>query len=208
MLDTRCAASAHLLDELRAELRSFQRTSDKPIVLDPGQGSTATRAVAGVLRDGFGLRVSHFPWHLLRLKAPPHEYGKLNWPKLLEPYDALLDVPIPELLPWLLAAFPNARIVHTTREPLDWARSRAVHHSFYPKPLSGLRAPRVDNGIALAHGSSVPLPGPLTAFCDGAWRGAVFSGTTQVCALARLVSFLGRSLGQSLDHLQQCGLRT
>ena len=143
MLDTLCAPTTRLLDELRAELRSVQRTSDRPIVLDPGQGSTATRVVSSVLRDGFGLRVAHFASHLLRLQAPPYKYGLLDWPKLLGPHDAVLDLPIPELLPWLLAAFPNALIVHTTREPLDWARSRATHHPNSPKPLSGLCAPRV-----------------------------------------------------------------
>jgi len=74
------------------------------------------------------LRVAHFASHLLRLQAPPYKYGLLDWPKLLRPHDAFLDVPIPELLPWLLAAFPRMRS-SCTRRASRWTGHGAVQRT-------------------------------------------------------------------------------
>ena len=45
---------------------------------------------------------------------------------------------VPIYLPWLLKAFPRAKIILTIRNPMQWAKSRYVNHEFSPAPLHGL----------------------------------------------------------------------
>ena len=77
---------------------------------------------------------------MLLVKASPSNYSRVNWAKWLSCCDAFLDDPIPQLFPWLFAAFPNARVVHTTRDPVAWVQSRMRNHPGAPLPLSGLYA--------------------------------------------------------------------
>ena len=53
----------------------------------------------------------------------------------LEATDALLDTPSMELFFELLAAFPNAKVVLTAREPTAWARKRRARHPYDRAPL-------------------------------------------------------------------------
>ena len=75
-------------------------------VLAPGQGTTGSRTLARVLSD-FRMRVVHFnaPPAMLLVKASPSNYSRVNWAKWLSCCDAFLDDPIPQLFPWLFAAF-------------------------------------------------------------------------------------------------------
>ena len=96
------------------------------------EGTTATTDLAMTLGYRFGLRVVHFNDKALMsviANTRPEEYVDLDLPRLLSPYDAVLDTPFPQIFPWLLAAFPNARVLHTVRDPQAWVASRLAHHS-------------------------------------------------------------------------------
>ena len=126
------------LQNLRAALKAENKTSDRALVIGPGEGTTATRTLAHILKDAFGLRVLH--WHLFDregskkhaadallhelARVPPAEYHQIDWISLMEPFDAVLDTPIPNIFPFLYAAFPNARIVHTVRAADEWVHTR------------------------------------------------------------------------------------
>ena len=137
---------------LRRALEKKNRTSSRPLVVCPGQGSTATHTLAYALQHAFGMRVLHWRWpqshgggalldpilHALNKSAP----DAVDWVRLLSPFDAVLDEPIPSMFPFVLAAFPNARVLHTVRPTDEWLRSR-VQHKPSPAPLSAWFAPRI-----------------------------------------------------------------
>ena len=85
--------------------------------------------------------------------AEPHEYAEIDLPRRLHKFDAILDTPVPQLFPFLLAAFPNARVVHTVRDSMDWVKARTRRHS--PKPgaalLSSLGKARIPMLLSLIH---------------------------------------------------------
>ena len=140
------------LQNLRTALKAENKTSDRALVICPGDGTTASRTLAHVLKDAFGLRVLH--WHLFDregskthavdallhelARVPPAEYHQIDWVSLMEPFDAVLDTPIPSIFPFLYAAFPNARIVHTVRAADEWVRTRGKRAKLLaPVPFSG-----------------------------------------------------------------------
>ena len=140
------------LQNLRAALKAENKTSDRALVIGPGEGTTATRTLAHILKDAFGLRVLH--WHLFDregskkhaadallhelARVPPAEYHQIDWISLMEPFDAVLDTPIPNIFPFLYAAFPNARIVHTVRAADEWVHTRTKRAKLLaPVPFSG-----------------------------------------------------------------------
>lgn len=116
-----------VLTELRAEMGTRGLVSQRALVIVPGEGTTATRALAAIFR-GLGLRTCHFcsmdGYRAHIYQASPHEYVHLDFVRALRDYDAILDTPAPQLFPYLLAAFPNARVVHTVRDSLDWVEAR------------------------------------------------------------------------------------
>lgn len=131
---------------LRQELAAAGRLSTRPLVINAGAGHTGTRTLSSLLRQ-FGKRVLH--WNtgdpklaLMRVlgAVEPEEYSKINFVELLANYDAVLDMPVTQFFPYILAAFPRARVLHTVRDPLDWVTSRARHWLGAPKPFAALQA--------------------------------------------------------------------
>jgi len=138
---------------LRQELTAANRTSQRTLVVGAGEGTTGTRSLAAGLRM-LGMRVLH--WSdpgLMELLAQtePENYVDLDFVQLLYKYDAVLDLPIAQFFPYILAAFPMARVIHTVRDPLEWTirRASAERHHFTnsnmtdsgdPKPLVALHA--------------------------------------------------------------------
>ena len=83
--------------------------------------------------------------------------------------DALLDTPSMELFFDLLATFPNARVVITARNPMEWALSRRARHPTdraplfellgFDAPVSALSAEQAAAALAMWHkavAASVP----------------------------------------------------
>lgn len=131
---------------LQQELAAAGRLSTRPLVINAGAGHTGTRTISSVLRE-FGMRVLHWTsgdpkLELMRVlgAVEPEEYSKINFVKLLANYDAVLDMPVVQFFPYILAAFPRARVLHTVRDPRDWAESRARHYLGAPKPFAALQA--------------------------------------------------------------------
>ena len=69
--------------------------------------------------------------------APPVDLAKARSLDLrfLAATDALLDTPTMEIFFEVLASFPNARVVLTLRDPLEWAASRRERHPTDRSPL-------------------------------------------------------------------------
>lgn len=114
------------LHELHEYMAHHNRTSERPLIIGAGEGRTGTRSVAVALRE-MGLRVMHWnsvAQNLLRLS--PTQLADVDWPERLASYDAVLDTPIPDLTPFLLAAFPNARVILTERDALEWSTRRSA----------------------------------------------------------------------------------
>lgn len=116
------------VEQLRTDLRATGLVSNRPLVLCAGEGTTATRSIADALR-GLGLRTLHFddtPVISTLLTADPALYSEIDFPRLLAGFDAVSDMPIPQFFPFLLAAFPNARVLHSVRDPLEWVIKRST----------------------------------------------------------------------------------
>ena len=114
--------------ELRARLKEQGFTSDRPIVIGAGEGTTGTRTLH-TLTKNLGLRTVHCMYcrnsHLYEKESGarmiaihPSNYSTTDWPAFLTKFDAIFDTPVAELFPVLIAAFPNARVV----------RGRALNH--------------------------------------------------------------------------------
>jgi hypothetical protein len=145
------------------------RTSDRPLILGAGEGTTATTALQDILHKAFGLRVLHYltPSPLTKerrqdgkrtvmkvLTTSPNDFARLNLKQLIGDYDAILDTPTTQIFPFLLAAFPRARVIHTVRDSLAWVKSRSANHAGAPKPLAGLQG-RI---LARPHGAQSIRP--------------------------------------------------
>ncbi|KAH6672390.1 hypothetical protein B0J14DRAFT_701458 [Halenospora varia] len=50
-------------------------------------------------------------------------YGRVEFDKLLGNYDAVTDCPCANFAEELIAAYPNAKVILTTREPDGWVKS-------------------------------------------------------------------------------------
>jgi hypothetical protein len=77
------------------------------------------------------------------LQTDPSHYAEVNFHALFAGYDAVADMPIPQLFPFILAAFPNALVIHSLRDPFEWVERRSSMQGLGPgpaKPLSGLFA--------------------------------------------------------------------
>ena len=59
----------------------------------------------------------HYNLRLTQLLSTyaPERYAELDWPSLLSGQDAVMDEPYTQFFPFILAAFPNARVLHTVR---------------------------------------------------------------------------------------------
>ena len=128
---------------LRAKLKEQGFTSDRPIVIGAGEGTTGTRTLTKLSHD-LGLRAAHCLICTADLSKigrrmtaiHPSNYSTTNWPAFLTKYDAVFDTPVSALFPVLFAAFPNARVVHSVRASLEWSMRRDEKHRRGPGPLA------------------------------------------------------------------------
>ena len=156
---------------LQIPVAAAPKISSHPLLIGASPGTTGTMSLYYALKQ-LGLSVVHYsrqynastgleatsysegggPVPLLRplfhdtQPAPPVNLQFANTADLtfLEATDALIDTPSMELFFSLLAAFPQARVVITAREPLAWAASRSARHPSDRAPLFhllGLHAP-------------------------------------------------------------------
>ena len=126
-----------------ARLKEQGFTSDRPIVIGAGEGTTGTRTLTKLSHD-LGLRAAHCLICTADLSKigrrmtaiHPSNYSTTNWPAFLTKYDAVFDTPVSALFPVLFAAFPNARVVHSVRASLEWSMRRDEKHRRGPGPLA------------------------------------------------------------------------
>ena len=79
-------------------MRSRGHVSERALVIGPGEGTTATRTLADAFQ-ALGLRTCHMcksEFTRTVLEAEPSAYATLDFPSLLEDYDAVVDTPIPQ----------------------------------------------------------------------------------------------------------------
>ena len=142
-LSAACAVSGFdAASALSRELAVRGRTSLRRLIVGAGEGTSGTSSLARVLVEHFRLRVMHadsspLAWETLARMASvePSEYGGIDFVRLLEPFDAVLDTPVAQLFPFILAAFPRARVLHTVRDAHDWVAHRSEFRGT-PKPFA------------------------------------------------------------------------
>ncbi|KAE8349467.1 P-loop containing nucleoside triphosphate hydrolase protein [Aspergillus coremiiformis] len=124
-------------------------TRVKPMrILCLGLTRTGTNSLATALR-----KLGYNPYHGSEcFKNPPRDfnlwiealqsnqatrpYGREEFDRLLGPYDACLDIPAAILWKDLYAAYPDAKVILTTRDPESWWRSMdATLFRFIRTPL-------------------------------------------------------------------------
>ena len=66
------------------------------------------------------------------MQVDPNRVDKFNF-DVYKGVEAVFDTPTATYLPFLLKAYPNAKIIYTKREALGWMASR-VGHPRAPKP--------------------------------------------------------------------------
>ena len=127
---------------LRREYASRGRVSARALIVGAGEGDSGTASL-NVALQSLGVRTHHYDLRLTKLLSTfePESYASLDWPELLRGYDAVVDQPHTQFFPLIFAAFPNARVLHTVREPLEWVSRRSHRHGgIAPKPVSSLLA--------------------------------------------------------------------
>jgi hypothetical protein len=119
------------VSSMRASMRASGHVSHRPIVIAAGRGATGTSALSALLTEAFGIaRRSNLAADVGQLS--PAQLLGTDWPAMVDGVDLLADEPIGDVFPYLLAAFPHAKVIHTVREPSQWVGHR-VHE---PKPFA------------------------------------------------------------------------
>jgi hypothetical protein len=129
----------------------------RPLVLLAGQGATGTGTYAWAVQQ-LGLAVGHWDeflcpdsmgiaectrrehaWTSFRRAIwalKPSELATFDYCGALKDLDAVADVPIAQLLPFLYAAHEDARVVLTVQNSVEWYRQRAQeHHGVHAAPF-------------------------------------------------------------------------
>jgi hypothetical protein len=122
----------------------------RPTILGAGWGTSGTRSLASALSD-FGFNTGHCsrytntsggsyticPLLLCKLhgelekRLARYRLGNCTDPSLFRVFDgldAVADTPVPHFFPYLLRAYPDARVILTRRDPDAWYKSRSANH--------------------------------------------------------------------------------
>ena len=131
------AVGYNALHRLNEWMRKKQLVSYRRIIINPGEGSTGTSALTALLREAFGINRFANERENIEL-IPPSKFATTNWSHIFKGADAIVDEPTAQIFPFLLAAFPNALVVHTVQEPLKWTQRRQAGA---PRPFASYFAP-------------------------------------------------------------------
>ena len=132
----------------------------RPFVIGAGFGRTGTMSMKKALRQLLGAPIYHFdellwrPDHVAAWHALLHDDAPIDWRWLYADYSATLDYPFNLYWREMLAAFPDAKVLLTVREPERWHASiatmlrllRTLEWALWPLPYG-----RRVLGVALYH---------------------------------------------------------
>ena len=136
------------------------RVSSKVMIIGAGLGTTATRNIARWISSARAppLLITHWKgvlgtpkgfvdaattaaaWrkvHGQLMALPPKRHATFDY-TILEKWDGVMDTPMAELFPYILAAFPRAKVILSVRNATEWSRSRKEHHKTAPVPFAAL----------------------------------------------------------------------
>ena len=128
----------------RAQSRLLTTARHHVLYICAGLGTTGTSALERALAK-LGLRTAKWghvldPSISMRPKPSAIMDALLrpspNFFALFNEVDAVLDSPIVDYLPFLLEAYPNARLILTHRDPHEWAERRSKLHPCSPPPFA------------------------------------------------------------------------
>lgn len=123
---------------LREQARLSGLLSSRRLIINPGEGTSGT-TVLGNYAECCGLRVLH--WNGLSRQLAwlgPRHYGGLNLSSKFADLDYVSDTPINAMFPYILAAFPEAVVLHSTRVTSAWVHSRNANHPTASRAMSWL----------------------------------------------------------------------
>ena len=125
----------------------------RPLVIGAGNGNTGTSTVAWAL-SRFGLVSVHWDvvlcpdqmaeaecarrqasWkraHATMNTLHPSRYASYDWCELLRDLDAINDMPVADLAPFIYAAHPDAAVVLTLRNATEWVVRREAYTARSP----------------------------------------------------------------------------
>jgi len=115
-------------------------------VIGTGQGRTGTTSLKAALEHlGFGKC-----YHMLELLNNPDQIvyfekaekgEKVNWDELFQGYHSAVDYPIIQFYKELIEKYPDAKVIHTTRDPEAWFKSisNTIFWATQPTPGRMLR---------------------------------------------------------------------
>src|SRR4249920_487544 len=111
-------------------------------VIGTGQGRTGTTSLKNALEHlGFGKC-----YHMVELLTHPEQViyfekaeagEKVNWDELFEGYHSACDFPIIRYYKQILEHYPDARVIHTMRDPDAWFKSISDTIFWVVKPSIG-----------------------------------------------------------------------
>jgi len=115
-------------------------------VFGTGQGRTGTTSLKAALEHlGFGKC-----YHMFELFKHPEEVvyfekaergEKVDWETLFKGYRSACDFPVIRYYQQILALYPDAKVIHTTRDPESWFKSVSdtIFWATQPTPLRMLK---------------------------------------------------------------------
>jgi len=103
--------------------------SQKPLVINVGEGTTATRWLDGVMKDlGFNTVHGGMPWSDFGFQFKPEFTSTAD----VDKYDYISDIPTSFFTWQLVQSHPNALFLTTMRDPVEWRDTRINDHHSSP----------------------------------------------------------------------------
>ena len=153
--DQLCGPHSAVITRLRDLARREGLLDRRHIVINAGEGTSGTESLDDYVKC-CGLTSLKWTSHGTIMRQlnnkPSSEWRTLNFSRSFQNFDYVSDTPISSIAPHLLAHFPNARVLLSTRNATQWVESRIRFNSgVLPQPLSwwgGINSPRAKDPAA------------------------------------------------------------
>jgi len=118
-----------LAEQQQCEVGPEWSVSQKPLVINVGDGTTATKWLDGVMKDlGFNTVHAGMPYSDLGLQFKPEFASTAD----VDKYDYVSDSPTSFFTWQLVQSHPNALFLMTMRDPVEWRDTRIKDHHSTP----------------------------------------------------------------------------
>ena len=130
--DQLCGPHSAVITRLRDLARREGLLDHRHIVINAGEGTSGTESLDDYVKC-CGLTSLKWTSHGTIMRGlsgkPSSEWRTLNFSRSFQNFDYVSDTPTSSIAPHLLAHFPNARVLLSTRNATQWVKRRMAWNS-------------------------------------------------------------------------------